>query len=204
MTMRAYALLGRSKPFIYTVSTVFVVVQGISIPSNLFMFKAVLSSADRTNVAGFNVCDIGAPPSYSWITPTSNTLWMAYETILCGAVLRYAFKEVPAFSWKSPTRSVNALVAVIIRDNLVHFFIVTFSMLIAILNATGVTSNIFVFLNGSYFLVSLQVAMIGPWIIINLRRSFEMTASPGASNSWEMTTVAFAGDDSRQKSECEA
>ncbi|EIW78869.1 hypothetical protein CONPUDRAFT_74457 [Coniophora puteana RWD-64-598 SS2] len=158
---------------------------GISIVSNLSMFGSVLTAANRINVAGFNVCDIGAPASLSWVTPTSNTLWMTYETILCGAVLRYAFKEIPASSWRSPTR-------------------VTFSMLIAILNATGVTSNISAIENGSSFLVSLQVAMIGPWIIINLRRSYERTANPGASESWEMTTVAFASDEPWPKSGHEA
>jgi len=201
--MRAYALLGACKPFLYVFTALFVVVQGISIVSTLLMLGPVLKAADRTNVAGLNVCDVGTTASFSWVTPTSDTLWMTYETILCGAVVRYAFREIPTSSWKSPTRSVGALLRVIIRDNLIHFFIVTFSLLMATLNATGVTSNVSVIDHGNVFLVSLQVAMIGPWIIINLRRSYEQTAHAGTSSFWEMTTVEFANDESWQKSEHE-
>jgi len=190
MTLRAYALLGRSKPFLYVMSALFVAVQGTSITSNLFMFGAVLKSANRIDIAGFNVCDTGAPSSLSWITPTSNTLWMMYETILCGAVLRYAFKEIPPAAWKSPFRSVNILVTVIIQDSLIHFFVVTFSMLVAILNATDITNNISVFNGGSNFLVSWQVAMIGPWVMIDLRRSYEKLCNVEASSPWELTSVS--------------
>ncbi|EIW78863.1 hypothetical protein CONPUDRAFT_74451 [Coniophora puteana RWD-64-598 SS2] len=173
MTLRAYALLGRSKPFLYVMSALFVVVQGTSITSNLFMFGAVFKSTSRTNISGFNVCDTGAPSSLSWITPTSNTLWMTYETILCGAVLRYAFKEIPPAAWKNPFR-------------------VTFSLLVAVLNATSITSNIPLFNDGSDFLVSWQVAMIGPWVMINLRKSYEKLSSSDSevSSPWELTSVS--------------
>jgi len=202
MTMRVYALLGRPKSFLYPISALFVIVQCIGIASNLGTFKAVLGSTDRFAIAGLNVCNDPIPASMSWITTTSNALWMAYEFILCGAILRYAFLEIPASSWKTPTRSIGALVSVIVRDNLVYFFIVAFSMLFGILNAENIT-NIYIFAYGSRT-NSVQVALIGPWIILNLRRCCDTTVICDTYNSREMSTIAFGNVEPQKSSECKA
>ncbi|EIW78872.1 hypothetical protein CONPUDRAFT_145137 [Coniophora puteana RWD-64-598 SS2] len=205
MAMRAYELLGRPKLFGSTLALLFVVIQCINIALNLMMFKDVLDTSGesfsfsdmrRINIAGYNVCEVGAPPSLAWVTPTTNALLMAYEILLCGAVLRYALKEVRGFSWKSPTKPFSTLVAVIVRDNLIYFIVVTISMLVAVTNATGITSGTNLFDNGSYFLLSLQVSMIGPWITINLRRNYESTAmSETMYDSHELEPVVFVAVD---------
>jgi len=192
MTMRAYALLGRPKSFLLCSFILFILVQGACIIANMVLYKNELGSSSRTEIAGLNLCNVGAPSLLYWITPMSNSLWIAYEILLCGAVLRYAFKELPASWWKRPFRSANTLRAVITRDNLVYFFIVTISMLVSTLGATGVTANTPIVSNASPFLSAIQVAMVGPWLIISLRKRYDKDTNAEIADSYEMTTMAFS------------
>ena len=47
--------------------------------------------------------------------------------------------------------------------------------------------------DASPFLLAMQVAMIGPWLIIDLRQRFERSTNDGVSDAWDMTTIAFTG-----------
>lgn len=191
MSMRVYALLGRPTLLRFPLLIFFVVVQGVGVSSNIVMMMTVFKHTSRTAISGLNICDVGSTPSISWVTPTTDTLWMAYEVVLCGAVIRHIFNDIPLAMWKSPVRSLGTLVSVVIRDNLIHFFIVTVSMLITTLKDTNVISDITVLINMSPFLLSFQVAMVGPWLIINLRKRYEQSIDADMSDIWEMTAIAF-------------
>ncbi|EIW78873.1 hypothetical protein CONPUDRAFT_74460 [Coniophora puteana RWD-64-598 SS2] len=198
MTIRAYVLLERPKSFLLCSFILFILVQGACIVANMVLYKNELGSSSRTEIAGLNLCNVGAPSLLYWVTPMSNSLWIAYEILLCGAVLRYAFQELPASWWKRPFRSASTLRAVITRDNLVYFFILTYelsvtiSMLVSTLGATGVTANTPIVSNASPFLSAIQVAMVGPWLIISLRKRYDKDTNAEIADSYEMTTMEFS------------
>jgi len=136
------------------------------------------------------------------MTPTTNTLYITYELLLCGAVLRYAYLKNPVPIWENPILAFGTLLSVIVRDNFICFFVVTISMAISIVENSGFTGEIGTIATYChYFLGSLQYAMAGPWIMLSLRRSHEENTNTEVRGSCEITSVAFIDTQGEREAE---
>ncbi|EIW78860.1 hypothetical protein CONPUDRAFT_83283 [Coniophora puteana RWD-64-598 SS2] len=126
-------------------------------------------------------------------------LYMTYEVILGIFALVYAVQQLPCAAtslWMRPTRSVSILMWILFRDHLIYIFVVLLSMLLttmyyyakvqfelkdSILDSITAISEVF------------QYAVIGPWMIISLRRSYERKTDQRVIDSRQLSEIAFAG-----------
>ncbi|EIW78796.1 hypothetical protein CONPUDRAFT_166714 [Coniophora puteana RWD-64-598 SS2] len=137
----------------------------------------------------YNSCDQLFP---AWVYITSDVAAVSFELFLFALALGYACRHIPSSFWRNPAAAATSLATVIVRDNLVYFFVATLSMATnaAIEIPSAATSNTFSSI--AMIAQSVLVAMIGPWMVISLRRSYEQNTGVTTSRSHEVTTVAFA------------
>ncbi|EIW78792.1 hypothetical protein CONPUDRAFT_74395 [Coniophora puteana RWD-64-598 SS2] len=140
---------------------------------------------------GLYFCDIGFPPSLGWINPASSSVLIVYEGVLCGLVLWYASRHLWEAFCRSPGRAANTLASVILRDNLIYFFLALLSMFLSALNQVpSITVSLAYNCLDDIFQTFL-FSMVGPWMVISLRKSYERSLSEGDSQAYELSTVAF-------------
>jgi len=65
----------------------------------------------------------GTSENLAWTSPVENSALLAYEFVLCGLAVRFAFKNVPRDFWRHPADSTKCIVSIVVRDNFIYFFV---------------------------------------------------------------------------------
>ncbi|EIW78790.1 hypothetical protein CONPUDRAFT_155519 [Coniophora puteana RWD-64-598 SS2] len=196
ISIRIYVLFGREKKPLFVLAVFFVVSQGVNIALSALLLKVAVGSAVESGFLSFDVCTNGSIPNIQWLYPTSGSILIVYEAIICGFAVRYAFKNLGSYAWKNPVSCFNTLMAIIVRDNLVYFFIVFFQALVNVLAGTSKLESLALScLDGA--LLTIVLAMVGPWMIISLRKNYERDVNGDVSEAHELSPVAFVTPDSR-------
>lgn len=192
MSIRVYVLLGKPQSILVVFAVFYTVVQGINIATLSVMLHGLTSVFSEISFAGIYSCYINFPEGIWWIYPTSDAFLISYEALLCALALWYASKSIQGSFWRSPLRSANTLMAVIIRDNLLYFFVVLMSIIVNAMEQVKDNINLTAYNCFEDILEVVLYCMVGPWMILSLRKSYEICLGREASNGHELTTVAFA------------
>jgi len=190
MLVRIYVLLRRSRVALVALVIFFALSQVLSIVSALRIVAGGPKSTPEIVLYDiYNSCDQLFP---AWVYITSDVAAVSFEIFLFVLALWYACRHLPSSFWRNPAAAATSLATVIVQDNLIYFFVATLSMATnaAIEIPSAATSNAFSSI--AMIAQSVLVAMIGPWMVISLRRSYERNTGFTASRSHEVTTVAFA------------
>lgn len=190
MTARVYVLLEKPKTLLYVLLTGFSAAQVINIIISVDMIK--LASFSEISVAGLYICDLSGIAQLEWTYPFTSALLLAYEAILIGCSVFCAVKHLRGSLWTNLTHFIDTLTAVIIRDNLAYFFIAFLGFLIRAIGSTLAGSPTTFYLLLSTASEVAVLSMIGPWMILSLRKSDTRLINGGVSAGNEVTTVEFA------------
>ncbi|EIW83659.1 hypothetical protein CONPUDRAFT_150730 [Coniophora puteana RWD-64-598 SS2] len=138
-----------------------------SIISLLATGPSLVSTIERPNAG---TCEYTLPPNRRWSWPVAAGTVSVFELVLCGFALRYALKHYKASRWRSPTCTAGTLMRVIIRDNILYFFVAFADLLIAAvisapsLRPRGAFSDILLALEFGFN------TMLGPWLVLSVRK----------------------------------
>lgn len=192
MTLRVYTLYGNSRKLIAVLLPCFIVSQGIFIGSTIRILAVGPSVETEGTILGVNACIALIPVSLYWVPPLQFSVVTGFEVLLCAAALHYTYKHVKASEWRSPARLLGRLVALTVRDNLIYFAIAFFSLIVSSMDQNGVFAT---YTSPAYMIVEsilefFLMTMVGPWMILSIRRNAE-TMIHGGSEATELTTVRF-------------
>ncbi|EIW86013.1 hypothetical protein CONPUDRAFT_68639 [Coniophora puteana RWD-64-598 SS2] len=188
MTLRVYVLLGKPKSICLALGILFAVTQITNIVSMLYYLTAGEKFWTDDEVLGFHYCMYNVSTNRAWTIPTSSISLLVFEIVLCGFILNYAVKNLSVSLWSVPAHATASLTWIIVRDNLVYFFIALATLLLSSINLIPIISEAI----NSVAEVTL-LSMAGPRMIISLRKSYLMALESGTAGSNELTTVAFNG-----------
>ncbi|EIW78789.1 hypothetical protein CONPUDRAFT_74392 [Coniophora puteana RWD-64-598 SS2] len=191
LSVRIYVLFGRSAAVLLALGSCFVIAQLLKIGFNSWFLSSGPTSLYEFGFLSINFCVQDVPVNRVWTYLADGTTMLVFEIILCAFALRYAFKSLEDPFWKSPTRSVVSLGSVIVRDNLVYFFIALVNtVLIAVYDSPNVVISV-AYSCISLICLTILWALVGPWMIISLRKSYNRDIEEVTPNEHELTTVAF-------------
>ncbi|EIW78800.1 hypothetical protein CONPUDRAFT_74401 [Coniophora puteana RWD-64-598 SS2] len=192
MALRVYGLLGRSRAVLIGLSICFTITFAINITSAVLGMAHGYITIATYAVFEFNFCTLNTPSTLLWTYPATSMLILGFDIILCALAVHHAVKHLPPSFWCHPLHMAASMRALIIRDNLVYFFFTLMSnMLLAVeFSPYIVYTTLWTIL--SILVQETVLALVGPWLIINLRKSFELTTGDEVSGSRELTSVAFA------------
>ncbi|EIW80641.1 hypothetical protein CONPUDRAFT_73721 [Coniophora puteana RWD-64-598 SS2] len=168
----------------------YTVVQAITVVVVYFRLTGSANAISCFSFYGFHFCDIEYPESVAWIYPTWNGVLMSYEMVLCALVLRYAARHLRGTFWRDPVRTANTLIAVIVHDNLVYFFVpITGADYGKNVNALHRVPPSAHFPMKIVIMETLLLSMVGPCVVLSLRRGYERGLSDVHGSS--VTTLMF-------------
>ncbi|EIW78853.1 hypothetical protein CONPUDRAFT_74444 [Coniophora puteana RWD-64-598 SS2] len=197
MTVRVYILLGRSQKLLAILAACFLAAQGVSAVVAIYYIRrsAHLISESSADDISVHLCEVSKSHTLSWTLTATASSRVVYETILCGLSLVYVFKHLPETTSlrRSPARFANELWLLMVRDNLVYFFAVLFAQIINIISSPARSeATKLIFNNISNELNAFQYAMVGPWMIISLRKSYEKGIAQRTIESHGLSDIGFA------------
>ncbi|EIW86016.1 hypothetical protein CONPUDRAFT_133662 [Coniophora puteana RWD-64-598 SS2] len=191
MSIRVYVLLGRPMTILVVLGMCFAATQIFSITSSIFFFAPGSVYWSEAQLLSIDFCNDDIPTNRDWTYPAYCMTVLAYEVILCALALRHAFKNLSVSAWREPARAAVGLGSIIVRDNLVYFFIVLVSLTLSSVNFVPALSNSIAYVGLEKLMQLTLVTMVGPWMIISLRKSYEKGAAAGIHSSSELT-MSFA------------
>jgi len=152
---------------------------------------------------GIRICQQYLPPNRVWAFPATSFAVLGFDIILCALALQHAVKCLPAAFWRAPLQAAAGLASVIVRDNLVYFFLTLIAMTLSAIDFVPIITNSIIF-NSIYPIPQMMLlTMIGPWMIISLRRNFDSGTGEGGPHSHELSSVAFASPATQEEEEIE-
>ncbi|EIW83638.1 hypothetical protein CONPUDRAFT_70613 [Coniophora puteana RWD-64-598 SS2] len=187
----------RSKAVLIGLSTCFTITCAINITAVMFVFAFGPNLESTFTMLNINICQQDTT-SLRWAYPATSMAVLTFDTILCAFALHHAIRHLSPSFWNRPVQAATSIGAVIVRDNLTYFLfdITAFSALMCYtLSAMAFApsiANITAFIVINSIMESILLALIGPWLLVSLRKSFELTTGAEVSASQEVTTVAFA------------
>ncbi|EIW78858.1 hypothetical protein CONPUDRAFT_145129 [Coniophora puteana RWD-64-598 SS2] len=188
MTARVYILLGKPRKTLLILLSCFTICQGFTFCVTIRNVGEYFGNLRKHTHA---YCALGSLPCAP-VSVVKLTSYLAYEFILGSFALAYASRQLPYSSslWINPARSVNALMWVICRDHLAYIFGFFFVILLTIISHCLKLN--FVISGMEKVPQILLFAVIGPWMIISLRRSYERNLDEMAMDNNGLTVIVFA------------
>jgi len=192
MAVRVYVLLGRSKVVLYLLGTNLLITQVINIVMSLWAVSIGPSIQEKVNFVVVEGCFQTIPPNRIWVFTATDVLVLGSEVIMCAMVLWYTFSNLTPTFWHAPLQAATTLSAVIAQDNLIYFFLVTAFMVFNALMLIPAFSQSKVLTSMELAFQTIEIGVMGPWMILRLRRSYERATGASVSHSCEITTVIFS------------
>jgi len=203
MALRVYILLGRPKVVLIALVICFIITHVLNIGWSIYPLAIGPSLMTEGTLADISFCGENFPSGRAWIFPATSVIVLMFDTVLCVLVVWYALKNLPRALWREPSSIASNLISVMVRDNLMYFLIVFIAMALNTVAEVPALGNSFPYYVLDIVLEVMMTVMVGPWMILSLRRSYEEGSGAYTSGSNEFTTVAFVNPCPRQESVAE-
>ncbi|EIW78829.1 hypothetical protein CONPUDRAFT_91261 [Coniophora puteana RWD-64-598 SS2] len=203
MAVRVYVLLGKPTAISIVLGTLFLITHSLNISVTVWFVAGGTIMYTSFEFLDINICQQYVPPNRVWAFPATSFAVLGFDIILCALALHHAVKRFPAAFWRAPLQAAAGLASVIVRDNLVYFFLTLIAMMLSAIDFVPIITKSIIF-NSIYPIPQMMLlTMIGPWMIISLRRNFDNDTGEGGPHSQEMISVAFASPEIQQEEEIE-
>ncbi|EIW78791.1 hypothetical protein CONPUDRAFT_74394 [Coniophora puteana RWD-64-598 SS2] len=187
LAMRVFVLFEKSRKVLLVLIAFFIITQGVNVAIICMNIAIQLRLSVEQSIEGFHWCTYGVSPTEEWSYPVDDLALIVYETVVCGFAIRYVIRHLPTAFWTDPKRSVNVLINVILRDNLVYFFLCSGQ---EYQRARALGSAVYNGVNN--VLQNVMLCMIGPWMVINLRTSYDRRADEASESAHQISSIQFA------------
>jgi len=189
MTARVYILPGKPRKTLLILLSCFAICQGIIFGITI---RTVVGYTGNIRKDTLPHCALGSLPC-ARVSVVTLASYGAYEFILGTFALAYALRQLPYthLLWTNPARSVNALMWVICRDHLAYIFGFFFVILLTIISHCLKLNFV---ISGLESVPQILIyVVIGPWMIISLRRSYERNLDEMEMENNGLSGIVFAG-----------
>ncbi|EIW76388.1 hypothetical protein CONPUDRAFT_168940 [Coniophora puteana RWD-64-598 SS2] len=175
----------------------FLVPQTLNILASMMYVAASAGQTEDNVILGVEYCGDAFTLDALWKTtatvmfPLANFSLIAFELGMCVSAMYYAWTRLRSVLGPGRQRLRSSIVSVLVRDNLFYFLANVLLLFILVLQQVPSIQASIIWNNTSVVLQYLVYAMLGPWIILNLRKTQEeLTKSETTSiHDWQMTTV---------------
>jgi len=174
----------------------FFVPQTMNILSSMMYVAASAGQTEDNVILGVEYCgdlftlDALGKKTAIVMFPLANFSLIAFELGICASAMYYAWARLRSVLGPDRQSLRSSIVSILLRDNLFYFVANFLLLFILVLQQVPSIQASIIWNNTSVAFQYLVYAMLGPWIILNLRRTQErMTQSESTFVHNQMTTV---------------
>jgi len=169
LALRVWILYDKSKKLGFYLLIGYIAAQAISLTTGIMNWA--VTPKDFENGHPYQAYGL------AWTFPAANGALIGYETVLSILVLFHASKNLPIDFWRFPLGSARCIASIIVRDNLIYFLVALGELIGSSFSGWNLPGGrALAYWGVEHVLQITFLTMIGPWLILSLRRNFNHDA----------------------------
>jgi len=192
MALRVHILLGKSKRVLAALVIGFLASQVVTLAVivSLLAHGGSIIPPAKIAISGIKSCS-KASSDPQWVYPLCCSTLLIYELMLIAFCLHHAIAHLERPLWTSIRSYTGSLTSIIVRQSLFYFTVAFFGILITAMSQTPALQSSAAFLIINSIADFVLLTMIGPWIVLDLRRQYEENIENNNLRVLNLTTLRF-------------
>ena len=186
LSLRVWILFGKSGKLRWFLLCTFFLAQAVNLIASMFYWVVIPREFADGNAYSLD--------GLEWTSPAGSLALLSYEILLSILAVCYALKNLPRNFWQDPAGSTRMVASITVRDNLVYFFVALAELVGNIFsNMVMPIDTAIAYWGIEHILQITFLTMIGPWMILDLRKQNKIDLDGRTSRDVELSDLMFRG-----------